>query len=1034
MVRIMKMRWLRINSLVLDLSPAPSPVTSGRSEQVDAANLRRLALGLITAAFAFALAIAVLVAPTVLAQPPYPPLDGVVATDSGRLDADEVNDAAKALQNQGAQVLVLFIEATIGHTFGDAEAYLDKALEHYGLAKGGIVDSTLVAIFVGTSPLSDEGPSSSRPLYIQYGDRFAPIFGRYVNKTDTVADTIRLTKIIPRLSEGDFSGAMVAGLQEAAHQIELYRTPPTATPPPPTEPPKVEITQVDTRPLADLLGQVLRWAALAAAAVLALAAIVLLGMLGRRVWVWKREQDRLRARWQAVKGDLATLLNDLASFNPKATDHDPFLPEDPADQTDMVLITGLVKDERPEVLSQLREGYRRARDAFQQASEGYRNAVHEEPKGWRVGKDQMEAIIGRYDALLAQAREAEAFTHTLTETRRQLEQEVAGAPGAVDAAKKALSEGVSRCDSLAATADLPPRSEIFARVQELFRQAEEALAAGRPLTASQHAGLVPKRTQALVAAAEQLAQAQGALATNDAALVQWEDAGFRLPRGRELQEDGASRLNEAFDLLRQGEVEGLAGLVDEALERTSRAVSAAQERVRLHQANAGRLAELEKAGQATAQLIARGAVAFDAVDEYAPSCWQDIRGNGTEAQKAANRAHELWLSASGDNRLGEDIPQDFERASAAINEAFAQLDRADTLIRAIEKRLADLKQAQATAHHQLDLVRADIATDWDFIRQPEVDRDVGIEPEKLLQEAEAQVRQAESELAKGKPDWLAIVAWAQEADRLADTALERARSEKVAMDRRRVLLASEKQEAEAALSRVSNFVRVHRDDLGRETLALLERAEQAHREALRLETATEGKEDLALAQALDAATAAFVSAETPAAEAYQAAEREFREMESLRGEVAATVSSAQSVIGEAERYIAHHSRDISQSTRSSLAEAKRAVPAYRVSSDKIRLGRVLQKAQTAESAAARAYERARRDVSAAEAERERIRRAKAEAERRRREEAERRRREEERRRREAQRAREWSSWGSSQRSSSRSGGGWGGGGRSGGGW
>jgi uncharacterized membrane protein YgcG len=315
-----------------------------------------------------------------------------------------------------------------------------------------------------------------------------------------------------------------------------------------------------------------------------------------------------------------------------------------------------------------------------------------------------------------------------------------------------------------------------------------------------------------------------------------------------------------------------------------------------------------------------------------------------------------------------------------------------------------------------------------------------MEPEKLLKEAEAQVRQAEHELEKGKPDWLAVVAWAQEADRLADLALERARSEKAAMDHRRVLLASEKQETEAALSRASNFVHIHRDDLSRETLTLLKRAEQAYQEALRIEKAVQEKEDRSLAQALDAATEAFASAEAPAIEAYQAAEREFRAMESLRGEVAAAVASAQAVIRETERYVSRHRRDVSRSTRSSLAEAKKSVPAYRISSDRIWLGRVLEKARTVEREATRIYERAGREVATAEVERARIRRARAEAERRRKEEEQKRRRAEEYRRREAERARQRSSWGGGGRSSggwgggSRSGGGWGSGGRSGQGW
>ena len=69
------------------------------------------------------------------------------------------------------------------------------------------------------------------------------------------------------------------------------------------------------------------------------------------------------------------------------------------------------------------------------------------------------------------------------------------------------------------------------------------------------------------------------------------------------------------------------------------------------------LADLQSAGEQVKAYIQQGAQTFDQVDQYAESSWHDIKGNGTEAQKAADRAHALWQQATALNALTQILPR-----------------------------------------------------------------------------------------------------------------------------------------------------------------------------------------------------------------------------------------------------------------------------------------------------------------------------------------------------------------------------------------
>ena len=112
------------------------------------------------------------------------------------------------------------------------------------------------------------------------------------------------------------------------------------------------------------------------------------------------------------------------------------------------------------------------------------------------------------------------------------------------------------------------------------------------------------------------------------------------------------------------------------------------------------------------------------------------------------------------------------------------------------------------------------------------------------------------------------------------------------MRHRRVRLASEQQEAEAALERVMTYARVHTHDLDASTLETLQTAQAYFQMAQKYLEASQLQSDAELAASLDAAAAAFDEAEQSATQAFSAAEQNFELLDKLRASAAETVAAA----------------------------------------------------------------------------------------------------------------------------------------------
>jgi hypothetical protein len=378
----------------------------------------------------------------------------------------------------------------------------------------------------------------------------------------------------------------------------------------------------------------------------------------------------------------------------------------------------------------------------------------------------------------------------------------------------------------------------------------------------------------------------------EAHLPQFQEQGFKLYKFAERIPDVRQSMEIALRLVKQGEYKVLDAQVDDVMEQTSDIVDGAKSYTDSYKTNAEKLGELEKIAAEVRQHLDETAATFTAFNDFAPSSWRDVQGNGTEAQNTLNRAQELWEEAREDNDLSGS--QEFDRAKVALENASAELGRAKTLLVAVDTRLRDLQTAKATAKEQLMLVEKDIANSETILRAPEVDKQVGQAPELKLNEAKNFVAKAQTELAQNLPDWLVVMKNVQSADKLADEALGFIRSEQEAMERRRLRVNSEKVEAQSSLQRLLNYVQVHESEMSQATLTQTEQVKVQYQQAEGKEqSATELSENL-LAQTLEQTATLYDAVQQQTDTLFVQAEKEFNELEALRKKVAEHLASLQS--------------------------------------------------------------------------------------------------------------------------------------------
>jgi uncharacterized membrane protein YgcG len=867
------------------------------------------------------------------AQSQFPPLDGVVADDTQSLNAATVNDAAADLQELGVKPLAVFVSENIGPN--DITDYARRAAQNYRLSNSDILDPNLLGVVVSLG---------GRQATILYGEGLKGAMtqqrgGRPIHQI------LREDYLNPKLAGGDFTGAFADTFRQAAREIDLFRNPPAAATP------RAPVT-IDTGGIGDAL-------------IWIVGGLVILGALMVAVPVvyrrWKKSQETA-ARRRVLQDQLVQARNVTADMITNLE-----FPVDPNEQITYRFLALTLERERPQQLAEIRAKYDSMYDRVAEALARYDAAN----KGTYTTEQEMTSAIAQYQGVQMEIKAASEFLQGLADQSEQLEEQTRAAPGEVDAAKKALAAAADEIQKLAAAApDLHPidakAARTLAHARARLSQAESALAAKPPLFLQAYDSARSARSLAeqMSAAIKQLSSTYSSLAQHKGELEEARSKGFKLVESDRLFAETLSGLSAAAQKLEVADIAGFTEALQSASALVSRAEHAVRDEIALQAANGQALDRLKADGEAIKTLIQQGAQAFDKVDEYAESSWLDIRGNGTEAQTAADDAYGLWTEASALNAVSPESPQDFVQAREKVDEANRLLEKARTLIAAIFDRLKHLEESKRIAADEIEAARRDIAAGHSFISQH--DQDISPSPDNMLTEAEKSLRLAQEEMGRPKPDWISVVAQARKANDLADKSLANARSEAEAMQARRQKARTTAQQAEASLSRAANFASVHHADLDTSVIAGIKAAQESMERAqgALAQAESEGREDLARAEALDKAAEYFKVAQQAADAAYEAASSQFTAREALRREAYEELQSAEASIRSAAAFMQAHDGVISAQSVGALQAAIDAMPAWRDGADPAYLQGISKAAKQVERKAAAAQDTAEAEVRA----------------------------------------------------------------------
>jgi hypothetical protein len=826
----------------------------------------------------------------------FPTLQGIVATDSDQLDVSSINQVALGLEAHGVKPVVIFIEGDIGRSVEEASTYLDDALVFYDMRQpSGALQKNLLALFVGTNPLPES--ADQRPLFIVYEDGLFPILQTAAGSKD-VDTFIREDLMIPKLRDGNFTGAFTSVMESVAERLEASDSghttqsgsQPSSTQPliPPTEP-DVTMQPEAAQPNIGQPNVVERywWLSIPVIALLGFLALrprsqkpVEPGVVGSSTLSDRPIREDTATRLASVKQQLSDLTTRLETS----------LPSDSNQQQEMVVLSNYLEDQNPEALTVLRQNYNDAVEKFK--------TVTTQRTTYEGQTASASEQLPRYENLLYSANEVKAFTQSLNDQWQALNRELAAIPDKLSAMRGSLQQ--LKASYKQRPGFLTP-DETFRPLEQDISEVEAVQRSNESLKALKMLNHVQANIALVGDSISRLMEADHHLDTFEAHLPSFQSQGFKLYKFAERIPDVRQDMAIALGLIKQGEYKVLDAQVDAVVEQTSEIVEGAKAFTDLHMANAEGLEQLRQLGETVKRRLEQSATTFAAFNEFAPSSWRDVQGNGTEAQNAANRAFELWEEASEANTLTSS--QDFEHAKGLLGQVRSELERAQQLLNALDSRLADLQTARATAKEQLAFVEKDIAEFQTLLRRSDVDRDVGKLPEAKLSEAKSLVVKVKNELSQALPDWLVVMQYIQSADRAADEAMITVRSEQEAMERRRVRVQSEKVEAQSSLQRLQNYVQVHESDVTQETLSEAQQLQISYKEAEGREQSANRLSDELLGQTLEQAATLYDQVQQQADALFAQAEQEFNALERLRKDVATRVTSLQNRSGQVNSLI-----------------------------------------------------------------------------------------------------------------------------------
>lgn len=790
-----------------------------------------------------------------LARPALAQTNGVTIVDeTGELDQEMVTEAAQALVARGARVGVFLIDSG-----GEDDAL--RRFQRADLAVSNAIEPDAILIYVSFDPRYSE---------ISYGDRWNEAL-----LTNNNAETIRLNQLNPGLASGNLTRGVVNALTAIDRSI--------ATPPVPSGGTTIvnegNTVNVDFVPL-----------------VLGVLGVVLLLVVGPIAW---RGYQKRRGIAQALQAARTAAEEGRRAASAAITDMSQALraAQEKA-QFDRVSYADAEVRRLAELQGDVEQRFVGAQE--QLAAAGEKLALRKEPT-----QAEYEAVTQSYGQIVRDISGARDILAKAEARRAELDKLAQMAPGEVDNAKKALADVAERLNALGTDITQPEavRRPAEVLVERAIALLEERRAADA-ITAAGAASAAIKELAGVVARLNDIREgvSAGRIGAEKAAAQ-----GFRVDAGVASFGTAEGLLRQAGTALPVVGAAGIGSLLDQADKARELGVIRGGGLPARRRANDERLETLKQKGEALAAAIDEGWQAFDLVDEFAESTWSDIRGNGSEAEAAADDAQDLWELAADRNSMER---QEFIEASADLDRAEERIAAAHTLIDAIIKRLKDLETARASARDEIAAAENDIAQGRAFIAAN--DPDIGKEPEKLLARAEALLAQARAETQLERPDWLVIVRQAREANLLADEALVGARSEVQAMNKLREQLKRAQPIATAEVQKIVQFISVHPRDIPAGSQDKLNGLQVNLQAAYTAAQGIDQREEEARTAALRDAIERYTALEQQAARLYEEIYAHFQRIEGMRKQVAAEVERAHAAISRAEGALARANRLLSE--------------------------------------------------------------------------------------------------------------------------
>jgi len=216
---------------------------------------------------------------------------------------------------------------------------------------------------------------------------------------------------------------------------------------------------------------------------------------------------------------------------------------------------------------------------------------------------------------------------------------------------------------------------------------------------------------------------------------------------------------------------------------------------------------------------------------YAPESWNNINGNGSQAEQKVNDAEGALDAAEA---AADMETQDWVSACEQIVSAAGNIQRAEALANAIIALKRDLDAAKAAAPGEIASAAADIRAACEYIARHDADIDDGLETR--LDEAERALDEARRELAKEQPNYLMVVKAARAVNATADGILAKAQSEHEAIERLRQRAVTSLREAERSVDAANNYIGSHRSEVDSDAERMAQSAETALNFARRVST------------------------------------------------------------------------------------------------------------------------------------------------------------------------------------------------------